>query len=165
VDKTLELKYKKSNEKKLLKAKESSNKALKNRDWGKGMSTAAVGDKFCVVPKDHFGKIPGVPSGRLWNSRLQVLVPINFVISNVIIRTNYLKLWKVCRFGVHRPPVAGISGTVNTGVESVCFSGGYDGDYDDGFEFVMSGSGGRDLSGNKRTNMQSCSQTLTSSNL
>jgi E3 ubiquitin-protein ligase UHRF1 len=74
-------------------------------------------------------------------------------------------LLQVSRFGVHRPPVAGISGKMNKGVVSVCFSGGYEGDYDNGQEFVMSGSGGRDLSGNKRTEKQSKPQDLTRFNL
>lgn len=35
---------------------------------------------------------------------------------------------------------------------------------DDGNEFTYTGSGGRDLSGNKRTAEQSCDQTLTHMN-
>ncbi|KAI4828346.1 hypothetical protein KUCAC02_022442 [Chaenocephalus aceratus] len=64
-------------------------------------------------------------------------------------------LWKfrvqVSESGVHRPHVAGIHG-------------GYEDDVDDGNEFTYTGSGGRDLSGNKRTAEQSCDQTLTHMN-
>ncbi len=43
-------------------------------------------------------------------------------------------------------------------------SGGYDDDQDNGEEFTYSGSGGRDLSGNKRTAKQSMNQKLTAMN-
>ncbi|XP_059473771.1 E3 ubiquitin-protein ligase UHRF1-like [Neocloeon triangulifer] len=143
-DKKLEDKGLKAKKKKTEKAEESISKIKEGKkDWGRGLATAAVIDKFCVVPKDHFGKIPGVPSGRLWISRLDI-----------------------CSYGVHRPPVGGICGTPATGVQSVCFSGGYQGDYDEGTSFVMSGSGGRDLSNNKRINkQQSFSQELKGNNL
>ncbi|XP_059470778.1 E3 ubiquitin-protein ligase UHRF1-like [Neocloeon triangulifer] len=141
-DEELKDKGQKSKKKKTEKAEESISKIKGKKDWGRGLSTAAVIDKFCVVPKEHFGKIPGVPSGRLWISRLDV-----------------------CSYGVHRPPVAGICGSPATGVQSVCFSGGYEGDYDKGTSFVMSGSGGRDLSNNKRINKQSFAQELKGSNL
>lgn len=39
-------------------------------------------------------------------------------------------------------------------------SGGYEDDVDNGDEFLYTGSGGRDLSGNKRTALQSCDQQL-----
>jgi glutaredoxin len=70
VDKKLEQKVKESTKKKIDKASESIKVIENGRDWGKGLGTAAVSDKFCVVPKDHLGKIPGVPSGRLWASRV-----------------------------------------------------------------------------------------------
>lgn len=44
------------------------------------------------------------------------------------------------------------------------FTGGYEDDTDNGFEFTYTGSGGRDLSGNKRTADQSSDQTLTREN-
>jgi hypothetical protein len=72
VDKKLEQKFKESTQKKIEKATESIKVIENGRDWGKGLGTAAVSDKFCVVPKDHLGKIPGVPSGRLWASRVDV---------------------------------------------------------------------------------------------
>jgi E3 ubiquitin-protein ligase UHRF1 len=136
-------------------------KVKSKRDWGSGKSVAGVANRFCVVPDNHFGRIPGVPSGRLWDTRLTVRILFNALYVDFEIEI----LSQVSRYGVHRPPVAGISGKLNQGVVSVCFSGGYPGDYDHGHEFLMSGSGGRDLSGNKRTEKQSKPQELTRSNL
>uniref|UniRef100_A0A8C1LJR6 E3 ubiquitin-protein ligase UHRF n=1 Tax=Cyprinus carpio TaxID=7962 RepID=A0A8C1LJR6_CYPCA len=66
--------------------------------------------------------------------------------------------------GVHRPHVAGIHGRSNDGAYSLVLAGGYEDDVDDGNEFTYTGSGGRDLSGNKRTAEQSCDQKLTNMN-
>ena len=66
--------------------------------------------------------------------------------------------------GVHRPHVAGIHGREDEGAYSIVLSGGYEDDEDDGDQFTYTGSGGRDLSGNKRTAEQSCDQTLTRMN-
>ncbi|XP_063399253.1 E3 ubiquitin-protein ligase UHRF1-like [Mytilus trossulus] len=111
------------------------------RDWGKGM--ACVGrQKVCsVVPPNHFGPIPGIEVGTLWKFRVQV-----------------------SEAGVHRPHVAGIHGREDEGSYSIVLSGGYEDDKDDGDEFTYTGSGGRDLSGNKRTAEQSCDQQLTRMN-
>ena len=58
-----------------------------------------------------------------------------------------------CRqWGAHFPHVAGIAGQSNMGAQSVVLSGGYEDDRDEGEWFLYTGSGGRDLSGNKRTN-------------
>jgi E3 ubiquitin-protein ligase UHRF1 len=62
-----------------------------------------------------------------------------------------------CRqYGAHFPHVAGIAGQSNRGAQSVVLSGGYEDDQDEGEWFLYTGSGGRDLSGNKRTNKVSC---------
>ena len=66
--------------------------------------------------------------------------------------------------GVHRPHVAGIHGRESEGAYSIVLSGGYEDDEDEGEEFTYSGSGGRDLSGNKRTAKQSYDQKLTHMN-
>lgn len=128
---------------KLTKKKASMQSKKRNcgRDWGKGM--ACVGrTKICtIVPSNHFGPIPGVPVGTMWKFRVQV-----------------------SESGVHRPHVAGIHGRENEGSYSIVLSGGYEDDKDDGEEFVYSGSGGRDLSGNKRTAKQSMDQKLTAMN-
>ncbi len=66
--------------------------------------------------------------------------------------------------GVHRPHVAGIHGREDDGAYSIVLSGGYNDDQDNGEEFTYSGSGGCDLSGNKRTAKQSMDQKLTAMN-
>lgn len=123
------------------KANMMSKKGSCNRDWGKGM--ACVGrTKMCtIVPSNHWGPIPGVPVGSMWKFRVQV-----------------------SESGVHRPHVAGIHGRESEGAYSIVLSGGYVDDVDDGNEFTYSGSGGRDLSGNKRTAKQSMDQKLTAMN-
>ncbi|CAJ2636516.1 unnamed protein product [Trifolium pratense] len=58
-----------------------------------------------------------------------------------------------CRqWGAHFPDVAGIAGQSTHGAQFVALSGGYVDDEDHGEWFLYTGSGGRDLSGNKRTN-------------
>ncbi|XP_012494769.1 PREDICTED: E3 ubiquitin-protein ligase UHRF1-like, partial [Propithecus coquereli] len=70
----------------------------------------------------------------------------------------------VSESGVHRPHVAGIHGRSNDGAYSLVLAGGYEDDVDNGNSFTYTGSGGRDLSGNKRTAEQSCDQKLTNTN-
>ncbi|XP_076819888.1 E3 ubiquitin-protein ligase UHRF1-like [Clavelina lepadiformis] len=124
------------------KSKMKSATSETERDWGKGM--ACVGrSKICtIVPSNHCGPIPGVSVGTLWKYRVQV-----------------------SEAGVHRPHVSGIHGKESDGAYSIVLSGGYEDDEDDGDEFTYTGSGGRDLSGNKRTAEQSCDQILTKNNM
>lgn len=61
--------------------------------------------------------------------------------------------------------MSGIHGRDSEGAYSIVLSGGYEDDVDNGEEFYYTGSGGRDLSGNKRTADQCCDQTLTRMNL
>ncbi|KAL5021077.1 hypothetical protein ScPMuIL_000232 [Solemya velum] len=123
------------------KSKMASAQSSSSRDWGRGM--ACVGrQKVCtVVPSNHFGYVPGAEVGMLWKFRVQA-----------------------SEAGVHRPHVAGIHGREDEGAYSIVLSGGYEDDHDDGEHFTYTGSGGRDLSGNKRTAEQSCDQTLTRMN-
>jgi E3 ubiquitin-protein ligase UHRF1 len=123
---------------KIIPKKKHSNVIGSNRDWGKGM--ACVGrTKVCtIVPLSHRGPIPGIEVGTLWKFRVQV-----------------------SEAGVHRPHVAGIHGRADDCAYSIVLSGGYEDDVDNGEEFLYTGSGGRDLSGNKRTAKQSCDQQLT----
>eukprot|EP00887_Chlorella_sp_A99_P001931 scaffold18.g1931.t1 len=95
-----------------------------------------------TIPNDHFGPIPpeadprgtGIKVGEWWKDRLD------------------------CRqWGAHFPHVAGIAGQSNVGAQSVVLSGGYEDDRDEGEWFLYTGSGGRDLSGNKRTNKEQSS--------
>ncbi|XP_065849263.1 E3 ubiquitin-protein ligase ORTHRUS 2-like [Euphorbia lathyris] len=116
-----------------------------------GKANACSGKIFVTVPSDHFGPIPaendpernqGVMVGESWEDRLE------------------------CRqWGAHFPHVAGIAGQSNYGAQSVALSGGYVDDEDHGEWFLYTGSGGRDLSGNKRTNKdQSFDQKFEKSN-
>ncbi|XP_057696467.1 E3 ubiquitin-protein ligase UHRF1 [Corythoichthys intestinalis] len=123
------------------KAKMASATCSSQRDWGKGMACVGRTKQCTIVPSNHYGPIPGVPVGSLWKFRVQV-----------------------SESGVHRPQVAGIHGRSNEGAFSLVLAGGYEDDVDDGNEFTYTGSGGRDLSGNKRTAEQSCDQTLTNMN-
>lgn len=111
------------------------------RDWGKGFACAGRQKSCNLVPTNHFGPIPGVEVGTCWKFRINV-----------------------SESGVHRPPVAGIAGRESEGAQSVVLAGGYEDDVDDGDKFTYTGSGGRDLSGNKRVAEQSMDQELTRMN-
>ena len=123
-----------------LKKTKASSKS--SRDWGKGMACQGRSKVCTIVPQNHVGPIPGVPVGSTWRFRLQV-----------------------SEAGVHRPPVGGIHGRESEGAYSIVLSGGYEDDKDLGEEFYYTGSGGRDLSGNRRTAGQSSDQKLTKMNL
>ncbi|XP_075798742.1 E3 ubiquitin-protein ligase UHRF1 isoform X2 [Microtus pennsylvanicus] len=123
------------------KAKMASATSSSRRDWGKGMACVGRTRECTIVPANHFGPIPGVPVGTMWRFRVQV-----------------------SESGVHRPHVAGIHGRSNDGAYSLVLAGGYEDDVDNGNSFTYTGSGGRDLSGNKRTAGQSSDQKLTNTN-
>ncbi|KAK7110903.1 E3 ubiquitin-protein ligase UHRF1-like [Littorina saxatilis] len=123
------------------KSKMASASSSSSRDWGKGMACVGRTKQCTIVPSNHHGPIPGVEVGTMWKFRVQV-----------------------SEAGVHRPHVAGIHGREEDGAFSIVLSGGYEDDADNGDEFYYTGSGGRDLSGNKRTAEQSCDQKLTRMN-
>ncbi|XP_027625411.1 E3 ubiquitin-protein ligase UHRF1 [Tupaia chinensis] len=123
------------------KAKMASATSSSQRDWGKGMACVGRTKECTIVPSNHYGPIPGVPVGTMWRFRVQV-----------------------SESGVHRPHVAGIHGRSNDGAYSLVLAGGDEGGQDHGNFFTYTGSGGRDLSGNKRTAEQSCDQKLTNTN-
>ncbi|XP_050177079.1 E3 ubiquitin-protein ligase UHRF1 [Myiozetetes cayanensis] len=123
------------------KQKMASANSSSRRDWGKGMACVGRTKECTIVPSNHYGPIPGIPVGTMWKFRVQV-----------------------SESGVHRPHVAGIHGRSNDGAYSLVLSGGYEDDVDHGNSFTYTGSGGRDLSGNKRTAEQSCDQKLTNMN-
>ncbi|KAJ0233403.1 hypothetical protein HA466_0283640 [Hirschfeldia incana] len=116
-----------------------------------GKANACSGRIYVTVPSDHFGPIlaendpdrnQGVLVGESWEDRQE------------------------CRqWGAHFPHVAGIGGQSCHGAQSVALSGGYKDDEDHGEWFLYTGSGGRDLTGNKRTNKdQAFDQQFTKSN-
>uniref|UniRef100_A0A8C5UA00 RING-type E3 ubiquitin transferase n=1 Tax=Malurus cyaneus samueli TaxID=2593467 RepID=A0A8C5UA00_9PASS len=120
------------------KAKMPSASTESQRDWGKGM--ACVGrTKECTIAPNHYGPIPGVPVGTTWKLEFS-------------------------EAGVHRPHVGGIHGRSNDGAYSLVLAGGFEDEVDRGDEFTYTGSGGRDLSGNKRIGEHSFDQTLTHMN-
>ena len=119
-------------------AKMPSRQKKCKRDWGKGYATAGTTKKCTIVPGNHFGEIPGIEPGMTWKYRIQV-----------------------SEAGVHRPPVGGIAGKASEGCQSIVLAGGYEDDVDNGDEVFYTGSGGRDLTGNKRVNGQGFDQTLT----
>uniref|UniRef100_A0A8C7V650 E3 ubiquitin-protein ligase UHRF n=1 Tax=Oncorhynchus mykiss TaxID=8022 RepID=A0A8C7V650_ONCMY len=123
------------------KSKMASASSTSQRDWGKGMACVGRSKQCTIVPSNHYGPVPGVPVGSIWKFRVQV-----------------------SESGCHRPHVAGIHGRSNDGSYSLVLAGGYEDDQDNGNEFTYTGSGGRDLSGNKRTAEQSCDQKLTNMN-
>lgn len=111
------------------------------REWDNGMACAGRTKECTIVPKNHFGPVPGVEVGTIWKFRSQV-----------------------SEAGIHRPLVAGIHGKSGEGAYSIVVSGGYEDDMDNGDEFEYTGAGGRDLTGNKRVSGQTCDQDLTLSN-
>lgn len=110
------------------------------KQWGVGMACVGRTKENTDVDKKHIGGIPGVAVGGLWQYRIEV-----------------------SEAGVHRPPVSGMSGNKDA-CPSIVLGGGYSDDEDDGDEFLYTGAGGRDLSGNKRTAKQSKDQQFTREN-
>ena len=85
-----------------------------------------------------FGDIPGYPEGSYFGTRLAL-----------------------SQAGLHRPLVAGISGSGRIGANSVVLAGGYEDTEDFGDEILYTGHGGRD----PETGCQVAHQTLTRGNL
>jgi putative restriction endonuclease len=85
-----------------------------------------------------FGHIPGYPEGSRFGSRVEL-----------------------AQAGLHRPLIAGISGSGRTGANSVVLAGGYEDTEDYGAEILYTGHGGRD----PETGRQVAHQTLTRGNL
>ena len=85
-----------------------------------------------------FGHIPGYPEGSCFGSRVEL-----------------------SQAGLHRPLIAGISGSGRIGANSVVLAGGYEDTEDFGAEILYTGHGGRD----PETGCQVAHQTLTRGNL
>lgn len=90
------------------------------------------------MPERVFGHIPGYPVGSWFESRASLAAA-----------------------GLHRPLVAGISGTEAEGADSIVLSGGYEDDEDCGDEIVYTGHGARD----QDTGKQVAHQKLNHGNL
>ncbi len=119
------------------KKKPKAHELTKKKNWGGGMACAGRSKECTSVDPHHFGPIPAIPVGSMWEYRVDVSGD-----------------------GVHRPHVAGMAGAASTGCQSIVLSGGYSDDEDMGECFLYTGSGGRDFSGNKRTAKQTLDQTL-----
>ncbi|TSL04215.1 E3 ubiquitin-protein ligase UHRF2 [Bagarius yarrelli] len=113
----------------------------KNDTTEVGMACVGRTKECTIVPSNHYGPVPGIPVGTTWKFRVQV-----------------------SEAGVHRPHVGGIHGRSNDGSYSLVLAGGFEDEVDRGDEFTYTGSGGRDLSGNKRIGEHSFDQTLTHMN-
>ena len=87
------------------------------------------------MPNRIFGHIPGYPEGSGFESRAEL-----------------------SEAGVHRPTVAGISGSEREGTDSIVLSGGYEDDADFGDEIVYTGHGGRDQETGRQVADQSFSR-------
>ena len=85
-----------------------------------------------------FGHVPGYPEGSAFGLRAEL-----------------------SEAGVHRPTMAGISGSERDGADSIVLSGGYEDDQDLGDEIIYTGHGGRD----PRTGAQVSDQSLSRANL
>jgi hypothetical protein len=83
------------------------------------------------MPERVFGHIPGYPEGSRFESRAES-----------------------SEAGVHRPLIAGISGSEREGADSIVLSGGYEDDEDLGDEVVYTGHGGRDAESGKQVAQQ-----------
>lgn len=90
------------------------------------------------MPGRIFGHIPGYPEGSGFDSRAEL-----------------------SEVGLHKPLIAGISGSGKEGADSIVLSGGYEDDEDFGTEIVYTGHGGRD----QETGKQISNQTLFRGNL
>ncbi len=86
------------------------------------------------MPERIFGHVPGYPVGSRFETRASL-----------------------SEAGLHRPTVAGISGSEKDGVDSIVLSGGYEDDQDLGTEIVYTGHGGRD----QQTGRQVSDQAFT----
>jgi len=89
------------------------------------------------MPNRIFGDIPDHDEGECFESRLEL-----------------------SHTGIHRPTMAGISGTSHEGADSIVLSGGYEDDKDYGDRIIYTGHGGRDA----ETRQQVGDQRLTGGN-
>ena len=90
------------------------------------------------MPERIFGHILGYPEGSGFGSRTEL-----------------------SEAGLHKPLIAGISGSGREGADSIVLSGGYEDDLDLGGVIIYTGHGGRDPD----TGKQIANQTLTRGNL
>ncbi|PNW84915.1 hypothetical protein CHLRE_03g163850v5 [Chlamydomonas reinhardtii] len=116
-----------------------------------GMANACSGALRMTCGPNHFG-----PIGPEFDPKRSRGVVVGDLYSNRM----------TCRMEcAHLPHVAGIAGRGEVGAQSVVLSGGYVDDVDEGDWFLYTGSGGKDLSGNKRNGDHNGDQTFDRMNL
>ncbi|KAG2442977.1 hypothetical protein HXX76_003050 [Chlamydomonas incerta] len=116
-----------------------------------GMANACSGALRMTSGPNHFG-----PIGPEFDPKRSRGVVVGDLYSNRM----------TCRMEcAHLPHVAGISGRGEVGAQSVVLSGGYEDDVDEGDWFLYTGSGGKDLSGNKRNGDHNGDQVFERMNL
>jgi len=98
--------------------------------------------QFIIVMSFYFQLISSIGHKNI----LSLTTMYNVRYTNEISVFELTNLWFFC------------SGQAEEGCQSLVLAGGYEDDTDDGFEFIYTGSGGRDLSGNRRTAEQSSDQ-------
>uniref|UniRef100_H0XYV4 E3 ubiquitin-protein ligase UHRF n=1 Tax=Otolemur garnettii TaxID=30611 RepID=H0XYV4_OTOGA len=113
------------------KAKMASAPSSSQGDWGKSMARVGC-TKEAIVPSNHYRPIPGIPVSTMWCLRVQV-----------------------SESGLRRPLAASLHGRSNDGAHSLVLAGAMKMTR----TTTYSGSGGRDLSGNKRTAEQKLTNT------
>ncbi|KAK1342856.1 hypothetical protein QTO34_015623 [Cnephaeus nilssonii] len=158
------------------KSKMASATSSSQRDWGKGMACVGRTKECTIVPSNHYGPIPGIPVGTMWRFRVQVRVNIWSSASGTdlpeapsperaTLRAGgmaRIKASSSCAVAQIRVLVTGVLHSERKSGPWLCSSSRRVGD--NGESFTYTGSGGRDLSGNKRTAEQSCDQKLTNTN-
>ncbi|GLI68613.1 hypothetical protein VaNZ11_013086 [Volvox africanus] len=117
----------------------------------KGMANACSGSLKMSCPADHFG-----PIGPEFDPRRNR----GLVVGDMFPNRMTCRMWNA-----HLPHVAGIAGQSRIGAQSVVLSGGYEDDVDEGDYFLYTGSGGKNLEGNKRNGAHDRDQEFSRYNL
>ncbi|GIL72298.1 hypothetical protein Vretifemale_2674 [Volvox reticuliferus] len=116
-----------------------------------GMANACSGSLKMTCPPDHFG-----PIGPEFDPRRNR----GLVVGDMFPNRMTCRMWNA-----HLPHVAGIAGQSRIGAQSVVLSGGYVDDVDEGDYFLYTGSGGKNLEGNKRNGAHDRDQEFTRYNM
>lgn len=115
-------------------------------DWGRSGVDAAAPKR---VPAKMHAFVYLVTEGA-------ISVPRYFgTPAGVVVGQAFASRAELSKAGVHRPPMAGISGTGFEGADSIVVSGGYPDDEDSGEYIIYTGHGGRDPRTHKQVADQS----------
>ena len=132
--------------------------------------------------RGEFARVPAAPKAAPKAARSTSASAFFGPVPDVAVGRLFISRHECSKANVHGPWVGGIAGNEKVGAYSIVLSGGYEGDVDDGTTFTVSargrragrsgglterkytGSGGRDLSGNKRVAPQTSDQLLIQKN-